>query len=311
MGRRLRYFPSGSLVEITCRTVQSRFLLRPTPLVNDLTTGVLARAARIHGVEVHAFIFLSNHYHLLVTTRDAQVLAAFMTYLNSNLAREIGRSVGWREKFWGSRYHAILVSNEEASQVDRLHYLLSHGCKENLVQRPRDWPGATSLFALMSGEPVVGSWFDRTLEGRAARRGKILPRETFVSREGLILTSLPCWKHLSPEIHRQRIAKIIEAIETANRIRIRDSGEAPLGLDCLQHQDPHQQANRSKRRPAPLIHAASKAIRQDFQERYRNFCNAYRCAAEKWSSGAENALDLFPEGSFPPPAPFVWSRASG
>ena len=87
MARRLRFIPPGSLVEVTCRTVQGRLLLRPSPLLRDLTLGVLARAARFYPVEIHAFAFLSNHYHLLLTASSAQRLAGFMNCLNSNLAR--------------------------------------------------------------------------------------------------------------------------------------------------------------------------------------------------------------------------------
>ena len=81
MPRRLRFVPpGGALVEVTCRTVQGRLLLRPSFVLNAVTLGVLARAARRYEVEVHAYVFLSNHYHLLVSVSTAQQLAAF--YLN-------------------------------------------------------------------------------------------------------------------------------------------------------------------------------------------------------------------------------------
>jgi len=35
---------------------------------------------------------------------SAKELTDFMTYFNSNLAREAGRLVQWREKFWARRY---------------------------------------------------------------------------------------------------------------------------------------------------------------------------------------------------------------
>ena len=50
-----------------------------------------------------------------------------MMYVKSNLAQEAGRIVDWREKLWGGRYRAIEVSNEEAVQVNRLRYVVSHG----------------------------------------------------------------------------------------------------------------------------------------------------------------------------------------
>lgn len=49
-GRRLRYVPERSFVEITTRTQQGRFQLRPSPRANDIILGVLGRAERLCGV---------------------------------------------------------------------------------------------------------------------------------------------------------------------------------------------------------------------------------------------------------------------
>lgn len=57
-------------------------------------------------------------------------LSGFMNLVNSKLAREVGRLYDWREKIWSRRYPSIVVSSEEAAQIDRLRYVLAHGCKE-------------------------------------------------------------------------------------------------------------------------------------------------------------------------------------
>lgn len=111
MPRPLRYLPPECpLVEVTCRTLHGRLLLRPSKELNRLVLGVLARAARLHDVGVCAFVFLSNHCHLLLRPKDAQELSAFMNYLDSNLARgpcsqevpdEMSRSVA--SQMWVSR----------------------------------------------------------------------------------------------------------------------------------------------------------------------------------------------------------------
>ena len=309
MPRRLRFFPPGSLVEVTSRTMQGRLLLQPTPLVREITLGVLARATRLYPVQVLAFAFLSNHYHLLLTIPSAQRLAQFMNYLNSNLAREVGRAIRWRERFWGRRYQAILVSSEEGAQVGRLQYILSHGCKEHLVERPIDWPGAHSARALRDGLPVTGSWFDRTLEYRAARRGFRLARKNIVRSETLLLVPLPCWEGLTPEVHRERIADILRSIETGTTQRTTKSGRPPMGRMALLRQEPHLRPNRLRKAPAPLVHAASQAIRRELRERYRLFAAAFRWAAKQLRTG--NLHVEFPAGSFPPSLPFVGAARSG
>jgi REP element-mobilizing transposase RayT len=152
MGRSIRFIPEGgALVEVTCRTVQSRFLLRPSLALNEIIVGVLARAKELYPIRICAFAFLSNHFHLLLRVESALDLSRFMNHVNSNLAREAGRLADWREKFWGRRYEAIVISQEEAAQIERLKYVLSHGCKEGFVERPEDWPGVHAARALAEG----------------------------------------------------------------------------------------------------------------------------------------------------------------
>ncbi len=95
-----------------------------------------------------------------------------MGFVNGNLAKEAGRLHGWRERFWGRRYTAIVVSHEEAAQVTRLRYILEQGTKEGLVRSPLDWPGTHSTQALLDGRPIRGIWFDRTREYEARRCGQ-------------------------------------------------------------------------------------------------------------------------------------------
>src|SRR2546430_2538141 len=151
MGRPLRFIPANSVVEVTCRTVQGRRLLRPSSEMNELLLGVLGRSLSLYPtVELHAFVFAWNHVHLLVSVPDAHALASFMRHLNSNVARVAGRLHQWKDKFWSRRYRSIVVADEE-SQISRLRYILSHGAKERWVERPGDWPGASSFPALVDG----------------------------------------------------------------------------------------------------------------------------------------------------------------
>ena len=83
-----------------------------------------------------------------------------MGYFNSNLAREAGRLVDWREKFWSRRYRAIVVSGEEGAQRERLKYVLSHGAKEGLVIR-----GSGPASTLSAENP---SWPPKPPPGRNA-----------------------------------------------------------------------------------------------------------------------------------------------
>ena len=304
MARRIRFIPEdGALVEVTCRTLHSRFLLKPTPELNSIVIGVLARAHRLYPIDIHAFVFLSNHYHLLLSVKTALQLAQFMTYLNSNLAREAGRICRWREKFWGRRYQAIVISQEEAAQVDRLRYLLSHGCKEGLVARPGDWPGAHCVKALTDGQPLRGLWFDRTREYVARSRGETFHHLKYTTQEAVGLQPLPCWKHLSETGYRRRVRELVSAIEVETAARHAQKRSRPLGVKAVFSQNPYHRPQRSKKTCAPAFHAATRTARRELAKTYRRFVLAYREAATKLPRQVSNAL--FPPGSFPPSLPFV------
>ena len=304
MSRRLRFIPEGgALVEVTCRTIQGRFLLKPSEELRSIVIGVLARSQRLYPVDLHAFVFLSNHYHLLLSAQNAHQLARFMNYLNSNLAREAGRVHGWREKFWGRRYQAIVVSEEEAAQTGRLRYLLSHGCKEGLVSRPREWPGAHCAEALVEGRLLEGLWFDRTREYEATGRGEKFDRLAYATPETIRLEPLPCWAHLSEEMYRSRVGELILQIEAETADLHVKNGTEPLGVRAILAQDPHSRPRSLKKALAPAFHAATKAARRELVEAYGWFLGAYREAAEKLRCG--NVGASFPEGCFPSRLPFV------
>jgi REP-associated tyrosine transposase len=200
VSRRLRFLPEeGTLVEVTCRIVHGRYLLLPSPLRDEIVLGVLARALAKYGARCIVFAFLSSHYHLLLEVDSTLQLARTMNYFNSKLAKEIGRLTGWRDKVWSRRYQAIPVSQEDAAQIARLKYILSHGVKEFLIERLRDWPGVHAVRALLDGVVLEGRWFDRTLEYAARRRGEKFDPLKYSTPEILTLEPLPCWRHLEPE----------------------------------------------------------------------------------------------------------------
>ena len=226
-----------------------------------------------------------------------------MGYFSSKLAREVGRLTGWTQKIFGRRYQAIVVSEEEAAQIERLRYGLAHGCKEDLVERPRDWPGVHAVRALLEGEVLEGLWFDRTQEYRARRRGEKFDRLQYATREVLELDPLPCWRHLTEEQRRTRVAALVEDIESEATARRKRTGIKPLGVTAVLAQNPLRRPKKTKKSPAPAFHAATQATRRELWNAYALFVAAYRDAAEKLRAGIRNVV--FPKGSFPPALPFV------
>ena len=115
--RKLRGLVENRLAEITTRTFQGRYLLRPSDEVDCTILGVLGRAQRRTELDLCAFAFLSNQYHMLVVPESTKQLSEFMGFVNGNIARKVGPLHEWRGKLWDRRYQHILVSDEPAAQI--------------------------------------------------------------------------------------------------------------------------------------------------------------------------------------------------
>ncbi len=279
--------------------------MRPCRELNRIILGTIGRALMLYpGILLHALVAVSNHIELILTTCDGETLARFMCFVNSNIAREAGRLCGWREKFWGRRYRDIQILDDEAL-VTRLRYLLAHGCKEGMVQRPEDWPGVTCLSALLRGEALRGVWYSRTEENRARRRGETPLPDLFARTYDVTLAPLPCWAHLylCPEEQRAKVAELVESIEAEVREKNLAEGRIPPGSEWVCRQDPHSKPRHVKRSPAPDCHASTQEARVIHREAYQSFLAVYRKASEALRAG--RAKPAFPANCFPPASAFI------
>ena len=249
MGRDIRYFEPYSLVDVTNVTIQNRYLLRPSPELNDLVVGVVGRAQRLYGMCVVAISVLSSHYHMLLRPADPLHLALFMAHVNGNLSKEIGRLHNWPGKLWAGRFHLIPVSWEEEAQVARLRYVLANSVKELLVDRPSEWPGIHSVEALVEGKPLVGHWYNRTKEyaARQLRGEKDLDPKKYATEERLVLSPLPCWEHLPPEEVRRRVADLVADIEKEGARERQRECKRSLGVKAILRQRPHRRPRLKKK----------------------------------------------------------------
>jgi REP element-mobilizing transposase RayT len=304
MARKLRFVPHNpTLVSVTNRTVQGRYLLRPEPGLNDCLVGLLGKFQRIHGVGVVMVSVLSNHFHALLIFEDALQQSNFMRDFQSASSREVNRRTGRRGPVFERRFPAAVVTHEERAQAGRLKYLLANGVKENLVEKVLDWPGVNTTAALLQEQTLTGHWIDRTRQHAARNRGEDMSDERFAVEETVVLSPLPCWAHLTPERYREAVRELVEEVESEAALARRWTGARVLGVKAILTQDPHTRPDRLDHSPAPFVHAATKAVRKMFYEIYAEFVNAFRAAAEALRKGNRDAP--FPAGSFPPALPFV------
>ena len=125
----------------------------------------------------------------------------------------------------------------------------------------------------------------------------------YATEETLTLDPLPCWKHLTKEERRCRVAALVAEIEAQAAAQREKTGTPSLGADVILKQDPLSRPRHSKHSPVPFCHAASRDWRHLLRAAYAEFVAAFRRAAERLRLGDRDVQ--FPQGSFPPPLPFV------
>lgn len=314
MPRPVRHIPYPYvLIEVSIRTVQSRFLLKPSAELNDLILGILGRALFLYpSIRLYEFKFVSNHFHMILAAPDAKALALFMNHVNSNIAREAGRLHDWHDKFWSRRHRQIVFLDQE-SLIDKVRYIMSHGCKEGLVPKVLDWPGASTDRVLLYGQKLEGIWYDRTAFYQAERRGKDVRLDDFATKYEVPIHPLPFLEDESEDQQQEFYRQMKQDIEQETWQRAVDEQKGFLGVRGVMEQEPHGKPRKTKRSRAPLCYASRRSLRKAYERLYRRFVSLYRQALERFERG--EAEVRFPPGCFLPPVvcpgPMTYAMAPG
>ena len=295
---------------ITNRTEHQMFFLLPTKTITKLIRQWFARALKKYGngLEIYAFIFLSNHFHLLVKdTGDSGKspgtggnLAAFMCYFQGNLARAVNRELGRSGTFWSGEYDDVIVEGD-AELLNRYAYTLCNAVKAGLVDTADEWPGWTSLQGALSDGTYRIEMVNRTKVHNATRRGQKVDKSKFEETWTFKLTLPPFLEGKTKDERRQFIKDLLKTAEAAYRER--REYKPPLGVPAIRKQRPTDRPKNPSFRPRIKVFILDEQRRREWLEGYRTFVGAYREAFDVYRKAAYKrrrpAIE-WPDGSYPP-----------
>lgn len=293
----------GDIFFVTNRCEEERFFLKPTPNVLALIGAWLAKALHEHGdgIELYAFIFLSNHLHLLLKDTKGQ-LAEFMWFFQLNLAKAVNRELGRRGHFFSREYDAVPVLTDEDFE-ERYAYIVTNAVKAGLVARAADGPFFSSLPLALGEEPRVFAWLDRTGRHNRTRRGQRVSAGEFVRRYALRLAVPPQWRRMSRGRRRARVAALVKASEGRYGRERRAEGRGVLGRRGIMSQSPLARPRSPARRPRVRVFCKDASRKQAFLESLRELTGRYREAYGAWLSSTRTrrrAVVEWPPGCYPP-----------
>ncbi len=99
----------------------------------------LTEAAETHALAVHAYVFMTNHVHLLATPGSARSLAKTLQSLGRRYVRYFNAKHGRSGTLWEGRYRATLIDSE-AYFFTCARYIELNPVRAGMVSEPGAYP---------------------------------------------------------------------------------------------------------------------------------------------------------------------------
>ncbi len=100
---------------------------------------------------VHAYCLMTNHYHLLVETPDANI-GRGMERLNGIYARWFNWRHGCEDHVFGRRYHDEMLEHD-AHLVELARYIVLNPVRAKMCTHPAEWPWSSYKATLANADP--------------------------------------------------------------------------------------------------------------------------------------------------------------
>jgi REP element-mobilizing transposase RayT len=292
----------GDIHLVTNRCFQGRLLMLPNKKINFIIGYWFARALKKYGqgLKIYAFVFLSNHLHILL--RDTQgSLAAFMCYFESNVARAVNEARGRKGAFWENHYDDKIIDGE-GEFLKKYTYVTCNAVKAGLVNRAEEWIGWCSTEHALNGKPYCFTAINRNQYNKASRNRKKKPdpklyEETYT----FCLEPLLGLENMSIEEQADYLRPLIAAQEADFR-ELRGN-KPPLGIDAIQRQNPFDRPCTSAKKPKRRFACESKEKLNERMESLRQFIGLYATVHQQFKTNLKSSAPFhneWPIGSYPP-----------
>jgi len=99
---------------------------------------LLCSGCQLYNVQLHGYVLMHNHYHLLIETKDEN-LSRFMKHLNASYAIYFNKKYKRSGHLWQGRFKSWYVTNE-AYLYTLIGYIENNPIKAHMVQKLGEYP---------------------------------------------------------------------------------------------------------------------------------------------------------------------------
>jgi putative transposase len=97
--------------------------------------GWLQQGAERYAVDIHAYVLMTNHIHILATPHDKDGVTRMMQYVGRHYVPYINNTYGSSGSLWEGRYKASLIHDEEYL-LTCMRYIELNPIRANMVHSP-------------------------------------------------------------------------------------------------------------------------------------------------------------------------------
>jgi REP element-mobilizing transposase RayT len=295
-----RFHPPGyRLWKLGSKCVDDQFLLAPTSDVYTLVFLFLAKMQELYDVELVGFVFMGNHFHILVRLHEDR-LPDIMRDFKGGLAKALNRLHGRRGALWMERYDDDAVLNDDAAEA-AVHYFHANPVRAHVVSRVDDYTGVSSWRAYAEDLDSLSHTY---LDERSWRRAGAIEslRGLYMKTATVRVSRPPSWDGLSREARRAKVRGLIADMREEERRaaaeREREGASAP-SAGAAAERDPRSRPRRPKvKGPKRTWASGTEEQIQRFRAAYDQMLPAYRVASIEFRR--TGTMPPFPAGTYPP-----------
>lgn len=319
-GRGRLVIVSGKVYELTLK-VREGLPFIPTRTMNLLLESAMAQACYVTKLPVCHYVWMANHAHILLVSRDPQSLSKFYGIVKKSLTDFLKRLLGKKQlRIWEGRKVHLIPTPETVLQ--RIAYFYANPAEADLVDSIEEYPGASSYrdFCMSQSNrfencdrlvPWIRSYYVPKLKNRVITDDfdllleSDLRQRAFYDNELLIRPN--DWLiafGLGPEVAERmnsEALKLMREKENEARKRRRKQGKDVLGAAALRRQPIMKRFTPVKDGPCPIVICIDPDVRVKW---IRDIQSQRRICAELYNKRYKHGLPVnWPPGVFPSRAP--------
>lgn len=142
-----RYYIPGAAVFIT-QVVEYREPVFRNPQAVSLLRKILHNVQDLHPFIMLGYVFLFDHFHLLIQPTGKSNFSDIMHSLKPNFTKEYKKMIGLLPsqplKFWQKRFWDHVIRDDRDFE-NHLHYIHYNPAKHGYIADPRDWKDSSYI----------------------------------------------------------------------------------------------------------------------------------------------------------------------